>query len=49
MLVLDIIEADSNRVVWRGTAVGLIGDPSKRQEAIEGAVGRLLQNFPPKQ
>jgi hypothetical protein len=49
MLVLDIIEADSNQVVWRGTAVGVIGDPSKRKEAIEGAVARMLQNFPPKE
>ena len=47
-LVLDIIEPESNRVVWRGTAVGVIGDPEKRKEAIEDAVARLLRNFPPR-
>jgi hypothetical protein len=47
-LVLDIIQADSNQVVWRGTAVSVIGDPSGRKQAIEAAVGQILKNFPPK-
>ena len=47
-LVLDIIKPDSNQVVWRGKAVSVIGDPSKRQQAIEAAVRKILKNFPPK-
>jgi len=46
-LVLDIIKADSNQVVWHGTAVSVIGDPSGRKQAIEAAVRQLLKNFPP--
>ena len=47
-LVLDIIKPDSNQVVWHGTAVSVIGDPSGRKQAIEAAVGRLLKKFPPR-
>jgi hypothetical protein len=46
--VLDIIKPDSNQVVWRGKAVSVIGDPSKRQQAIEAAVHQILKKFPPK-
>lgn len=46
-LVLDIIDAESNRVVWRGTAVSVLSDPSNRQEMISEAVYRMLRNFPP--
>ena len=47
-LVLDIIKPDSNQVVWHGTAVSVIGDPSRRKQAIEAAVAKILKNFPPK-
>ncbi|HTN43183.1 MAG TPA: DUF4136 domain-containing protein [Nitrospiria bacterium] len=47
-LILDIIQADSNDVVWQGTAVAEVGDPSRRKEIIETAVRQLLSVFPPK-
>jgi Domain of unknown function (DUF4136) len=46
-LILDIIQADNNEVVWRGTAVARGVNPYTRQEAIEKAVGQLLKVFPP--
>ena len=47
-LILDIIQAEDNDVVWQGTAVANGVDPSNRKEAIETAVKQLLSVFPPK-
>ena len=47
-LILDFIQADNKDVVWQGTAVGVVGDPSKRKAIIETAVRQLLSMFPPK-
>jgi Domain of unknown function (DUF4136) len=50
-MILDIIQPDSNEVVWRGTAVAQAVDavdPSHRKEIIETAVRQLLNVFPPK-
>jgi len=47
-LVLDVIKADSKEVVWRGTAVGIVGDPTKRKALIDEAVNEILSRFPPK-
>lgn len=47
-LILDIIEAENNDVVWEGTSVAVVGDPSQRKEIIETAVSQLLSIFPPK-
>lgn len=45
-LILDIIQADTKQVVWRGTAVGMT-DPSRREELIAEAVQQLLKKYPP--
>jgi len=47
-LILDIIQADNNDVIWQGTSVANGVDPSNRKEAIETAVSQLLSIFPPK-
>jgi hypothetical protein len=45
-LIVDVIQADSKQVVWRGTAIG-VTDPSKREELIALAVKQLFEKFPP--
>jgi Domain of unknown function (DUF4136) len=45
-LILDVIQADSKQVVWRGTAVGMT-DPSQREQLIAEAVQQLFKKFPP--
>lgn len=45
-LILDVIQADSKQVVWRGTAVGMT-DPSQREKLIAEAVQQLFKKFPP--
>jgi hypothetical protein len=47
-LILDIIQAEDNDVVWQGTSVAVVADPSQRKEIIEKAVSQLLSIFPPK-
>jgi hypothetical protein len=49
-LVLDIVDARTNRVVWRGwsqdTVEGVIGDNKKMERQIDEAVPRMLARLP---
>lgn len=46
-LILDIIDPDTKKVIWRGTTVRTT-DPSQREEIIHSAVAGILSQFPPK-
>ena len=49
-LILDVVDADSNKLVWRGTAQAQLSDrvgARKSQKLIDKAVGELLEDFPP--
>ena len=52
-LVLDIIDARSNRLIWRGWAQksveDMLRDPDRMARSIEEAVTRMLQRLPPVQ
>lgn len=48
-LVIDITDAKTNQLVWRGAAIAEIHhqkDPEKRQKRINGAVAKVLAEFP---
>jgi hypothetical protein len=49
-LVVDIIDARTNRLIWRGWAQnsveGTLRDPDTMAETIEAAVSRMLQQLP---
>ena len=50
-LVIDIIEAAKEQLVWRGVGtqeLDLDAKPEKRDAAIAKAVEKILKNFPPK-
>ncbi len=51
-IVLQVVEAKSNKLVWEGTAegalTGLAGRPEEAQEAVAKAVKDLLADFPPR-
>jgi hypothetical protein len=50
MLILDVVDADSNKLVWRGTAQARLSesmDARKSQKLINGAVDEMLERFPP--
>lgn len=50
-LVLDIVDARTNRLVWRGWAQrgveDMLRDPDRMARTIEQAVTRMLQRLPP--
>ncbi len=49
-LILDMVDAQSNRLVWRGTAETELAersDAAKSQKLIDRAVDKMLKDFPP--
>jgi hypothetical protein len=50
-LILNIIEADTRRLMWLGQAqdeVSFVANPEQKKEQINKAVKLMLENFPPK-
>jgi hypothetical protein len=48
-LIVDIVEAKSNRMMWRGTGSDTVGDdPAENEKKINEAVARMFEKFPPK-
>jgi hypothetical protein len=49
-LVIDVVDARSNRVIWRGWAQtsveSVIGHPDRLSRMINDAVARMLARFP---
>ncbi len=51
-LVVDVVDAHTNTIVWRGTAtkeVDLKASPEKREKNINKAAEKLFKNYPPRQ
>lgn len=49
-LVLDVVDADSNKLVWRGTAQAQLServDADESQKLINTSVEKMLKDFPP--
>jgi hypothetical protein len=49
-LVLDVVDAGSNKLVWRGTAQSQLSEymsATKSQKLIDRSVDKLLKDFPP--
>lgn len=49
-LLLDVVDGDSDQLVWRGTAEGEVdvnASPEERSARINEAVGEILGDFPP--
>jgi len=49
-LIIDLVDAESKNLVWRGVAkadVEVATTPEKRDRLINGAVLKILKNFPP--
>lgn len=49
-LIVDVIDAASSKLVWRGTVEGeadVYKDPKKREERLNEAVQKVLAKFPP--
>jgi hypothetical protein len=49
-LILDVVDAGADTVIWRGSAQAQLagsGEPLTRQARIQEAVRRILERFPP--
>ncbi|GMQ75723.1 MAG: hypothetical protein BMS9Abin01_0978 [Gammaproteobacteria bacterium] len=46
-LILEIIDAASEGVVWQSRAAGVISRRDELEKAVEAAVARMLEAFPP--
>jgi hypothetical protein len=49
-LILDIIDADSKNLIWRGSMQGTLdpgASPEQREARIKDAVAKMMANFPP--
>jgi Domain of unknown function (DUF4136) len=47
-LMLDMVDAGENELVWRGTITdGLSDDPNRNDSRIKDAIRKLLDGFPP--
>jgi hypothetical protein len=48
-LVLDVYDAQTKRLIWRGVATKTLSKkPEKNEKALEKAVEKMFKNFPPK-
>ena len=46
-VIIDIIEADKNQLVWRGIAEGVLDENSDADAIIKDVVKQILESFPP--
>ena len=46
-LVVDFVDARTNRAFWRGVATGTVGGVEANRQKIAEAVHRMLEKFPP--
>jgi preprotein translocase subunit SecF len=50
-LVIDVVQANTKTIVWRGTATGEVNTkatPEKRDKNINRAAAKIFKNYPPK-
>jgi len=49
-LVIDVFQAESNELIWRGTGTTIVrkyDDPQKMQQVIDSYVAEIMTHFPP--
>jgi hypothetical protein len=46
-LILDLVDRRTGAVVWRGTASDTVTEPSQVKAVVDGAVKRMLADYPP--
>jgi hypothetical protein len=45
---LDLVDAGSNKLIWRGSSTDTFSKPKEARKQIEKAIKKLLKKFPPK-
>lgn len=50
VLVVDILDAASKKLIWRGVATGNVAkNPEKRGKKLDATMAKMFRKFPPKQ
>jgi len=51
-LVIDLVDAESKKLVWRGSGSGVVDQtqrtPEEMQQRMDGIVASIMKSFPPK-
>lgn len=47
-LIIDIVDAEANQLVWQGWAVGAADDAGRNETRAREAISRILAGFPPR-
>ncbi len=49
VLIVDLLDAGTGRLVWRGVATGNVAkNPEKRGEKLDATMSKMFKGFPPK-
>ncbi len=49
MVIVDILDGESRRLIWRGVATGVVAKKvEKRDEKLDRALAEMFRGFPPK-
>ncbi|HEY5565130.1 MAG TPA: DUF4136 domain-containing protein [Rhodothermia bacterium] len=46
-LIVDLVDADQNSLVWRGKASGVVSSPTEAGKRVFEAIQRILEGYPP--
>lgn len=47
-LVINLIDAKKDQLLWMGTGTGVVSDKSIQEENLTNAINKILEGFPPK-
>ncbi len=47
-LMIDLVDPDTNKLIWRGTARDTVSNPKKGSKKVTNAIKKLINKFPPK-
>ncbi len=47
-LMIDFVDPDTNKLMWRGTARDTVNNPKKSPKKVENAIKKLINKFPPR-
>jgi hypothetical protein len=47
-IIIDLVDAKSSELIWRGWSKGIISSPGKAENSIRMTINKVMENYPPK-
>lgn len=47
-IIVDLVDARTNELVWRGWSKGVINSPGKAENTIRTTINKIMENYPPR-